>query len=184
MVDDKDLEEGGRSPIRVVFWCCLQGRGTKRIVAIAGVVSEIRTEEHPNTHVQCYHYSSSLTARFRVNTYSSPTGLPASPPTLTASYINYLQPQHKTWNQLHRQLVPLWCNVGMTDMTHKLITRTTGNCSLFFWSPACSSCNAEDQKLPAFNRKKEPTVSSTKLKRLSKILFTPPDGQQAKYHYV
>ena len=49
-----------------------------------------------------------------------------SPPTLIATYSNYLQPQHKTWNQLHRQLAALWCNVGMIDMTDKLITRTTG----------------------------------------------------------
>jgi hypothetical protein len=119
------MEGGGRGLIQVVFWYCLEARGTKKIVAIAGVVSENRTEKHPNTRVECYQYSSSSRVSFRVNTKSSQGVLTSSPPTRNASYINYLQPQHKTRNQLHRQLVPLWCNVGRTDTTDKLITRTT-----------------------------------------------------------
>ena len=52
MVDDKDLEGGGCGLMQVVSWCCLEGRGSnEKIVAIAGVVSEVRTEEHPNTRV-------------------------------------------------------------------------------------------------------------------------------------
>jgi hypothetical protein len=51
MVDDKDLEEGGRGLIQRVSWCCLEGMGTNEKIIAIGVVSEIRTEEHPNPSV-------------------------------------------------------------------------------------------------------------------------------------
>ena len=152
---DKNLEGGGRGLIQVVSWCCLEGgRWTnEKIVAIAGVMSEIRTEEHPNTRVECYQYSRSSRVSFCVNTWRSQGGRTASPPTLIASYVSYLQPaQHKTWNQLHRQLVPLWSNVGLTGTTDELITRTTGIALCSFDSLLSSSCNVEDQKIPAFNK--------------------------------
>jgi len=52
----------------------------------------------------------------------------------------------------------------MTDMTDKLITRTTGIALCSFDSQPVRRANAQDQKLPAFNSKKEPNSFQYEIK--------------------
>jgi hypothetical protein len=71
----------------------------------------------------------------------------------------------------------------MTNMTDKLITPTTGIALYSFDSQLVRRATLWRTKNYLHLTEKKPIVSSTKLRRLSKILFTPPDGQPAKYHY-